>query len=412
MNSPFILLQIAIILIVGRMFAEFASRLGAPRVIGEMCAGIVLGPSLLGLIAPNDVIRLLAEIGIILLLFEVGLDTDVSRLMKAGSRGVAVAIVGFVAPAVLGFGLCHYTFGLSILTSLFCAGTLTATSIGITVRVLADLGRHNSREGQIVLGAAIIDDILGVIVLAVLYDFSVRGNVSFNHAGRVVLLVMAFFVLAPVLATVLSRLIKRFHEISEAPGVIPTALVSLVLGFASLAHSLGAPELLGGFAAGIALSRRFFLPFSAGLRIDPAFSGLIHEQMKPIIQLFTPIFFVMVGLSLDLSAVEWSSSFIWMFSLSVTAAAIVGKLLGGLVIPENHHARVAIGMAMVPRGEVGLIFAEVGRVSGLLNNAVYTAMVIVIAYTTLLSPFWIRFYYRVYGKHFTAEDRAAPDFQV
>lgn len=410
-NTPVILLQIAAILVAGRVFAEVAARLNTPRVIGEMAAGIVLGPSLLALIEPNDVIRLLAEIGIILLLFEVGLDTDFSRLVKSGARGVAVALAGFMVPAALTYGLCRYTFDLSLLTALFAAGTVTATSIGVTIRILTDLGRQSSSEGQIVLGAAIIDDVLGVIVLAILYDFSVRGNVSLAHAGRIVLLVCAFFVLAPILATLLSGLIRRFHAMSEAPGLVPVALVSLVLAFAALAHALGAPELLGGFAAGIALSRRFFLPFSIGLRVDPAFNRVIREQMHPIIQLFTPIFFVMVGLSLDLGAVDWTSPFIWSFSLLVTVAAIAGKLVGGLVVPENHHARIAIGMAMVPRGEVGLIFAEVGRVSGVFDDAVYTGMVIVITYTTLLSPFWIRLYYRRYG-HLFADPDQGHDYQV
>ena len=406
-DTPTILLQLAVVLIAARVGAEVAGRLRTPRVIGELVAGIILGPSLLGWVTPNDVIKLLAEIGIILLLFEVGLETDLGRLIRAGGRAGVVALAGFIVPFLLGFGLCYYTFAQPMLVSLFVGGTLTATSIGVTVRILADLGRQRSREGQIVLGAAVVDDVLGVILLAVLYDFSVSGSVSVANAGRIVLFVTVFFLLAPIAAKLLSLLIKRFHELSDAPGIIPTALVSLVLGFAALAHAMGAPELLGGFAAGIALSRRFFLPFAASLRMDKRFNRQLHDQMKPIIQLFTPIFFVMVGLSLDLSAVDWSSAFFWIFSLSVGAAAIAGKLVGGLVIPENHHARVAVGMAMVPRGEVGLIFAELGRVSGIFNNEIYAAIVIVIAYTTLLSPFWIKLYYRLYGAYFTSDEAPA-----
>ena len=167
---------------------------------------------------------------------------------------------------------------------------------------------------------------------------------------------------------------------------------------------MGAPELLGGFAAGIALSRRFFLPFGAAMHTDPEFTEKIHNEIRPIIQLFTPIFFVMVGLSLDLSAIDWGSGFIWMFSLSVAALAIVGKMAGPFFIKEPNHKRIAIGMAMVPRGEVGLIFAELGRVSGIFNNAVYAGMIIVIAYTTLFSPFWIKSYYRRYGHLFDDKD--------
>ncbi len=400
MDTSTILLDVAIILVCGRAGAELAAKLNAPRVIGELCAGIIIGPSLFGWVLPSDAIALLAEIGIILLLFEVGLETDFGRLISAGRHGLSVAVIGFVAPALLGFGLSYYTFDLPLLSAFFVAGTLTATSIGITVRILSDLGQQSSREGQIVLGAAVVDDILGVIVLAVLYDFATRGQVNISNTVHIIVFVAVFFIVAPIVAKVMSGLISRFHSASTAPGVIPVALVSLVLASASAAHAFGAPELLGGFAAGIALSRRFFLPFGASLRADPDFHRAAHEQMKPIIQLFTPIFFVMVGLSLDLSAVDWSLAFIWMFSLALTAAAIAGKLLGGLVLPINHHARIAIGMAMVPRGEVGLIFAEVGRTAGIFDATVYTGVVIVIAYTTLLSPFWIRSYYRIYGDRF------------
>lgn len=397
METHILLLQIAAILIVARLFAEIAARFDTPRVIGELCAGILLGPSLLGWIDPSEPIKLLAEIGIILLLFEIGLETDLGRMVRSGPRALVLALAGFIGPFILGAGLCYYTFDFSLLVSLFVGGTLTATSIGVTVRVLADLGRQNSSEGQIVLGAAVVDDILGVILLAVLYEFSIGGAVSLVNAGWIVMYVCVFFVLAPIMAKLLSHAIHHFHQLSEAPGIIPISLVALVLTFAALAHYVGAPELLGGFAAGIALSRRFFLPLGLTLRVGPRFNKQVHEQMKPIIQLFTPIFFVMVGLSLDLSSIDWGSPFIWVFSLTVTVVAIVGKLAAGLLVPENHYTRVILGMAMVPRGEVGLIFAELGRISGIFNNEIYAGMVIVVAYTTLLSPFWIKLYYRLYG---------------
>lgn len=404
METHIILLQIALILLSARIFAEIATRFNIPSIIGELFAGILLGPSILGLIQPSDAIKLLAEIGIILLLFEVGLETDLQRLARAGPRAATVAIFSFIIPFVLGFGLSYYLFDLSILVSLFIGGTITATSIGVTVRILSDLGRHRSSEGQIVLGAAVVDDVLGVFLLAVLYEFSISGSVSLYNAGKIIFFVTLFFVLAPIAAKLLSGVIKRFQHVSEIPGIIPITLVSLVLSFAALAHLMGAPELLGGFAAGIALSRRFFLPFGAALHTDPEFTEKLHNEIRPIIQLFTPIFFVMVGLSLDLSSIDWSSGFIWIFSLSLAAVAIVGKLAGAFFIREPNHKRVAIGMAMVPRGEVGLIFAELGRVSGIFSNAIYAGMIIVIAYTTLASPFWIKAYYRRYRHLFSEDD--------
>ena len=377
--------------------AELAVRLKTPAVIGELLAGVLLGPSLLGWIEPNEVLRLLAEIGIILLLFEVGLETDVRRLVNTGKKSFIVALGGFVVPFLLGFGLAYRLFDQSFLVSLFIGGTLTATSIGITVRVLTDLKRQQDREGQIVLGAAVLDDVLGVVLLALLYEFSVDGGVSLANASKVLIFVGAFFILAPLAAKLISVLIGRFDSVSEIPGLIPTSIVSLVLFFAWLANEIGAPELLGGFAAGLALSRRFFLPFGLALRSNETFSQRIEKQMRPIIHLFTPIFFVMVGLSLNLHEIDWSSPFIWSFSLLFFVVAVLGKFSGALFIRESWKMRITIGLAMVPRGEVGLIFAELGRISGIFNNEVYAGMVIVIALTTIMPPILMKWGYSRFG---------------
>jgi Kef-type K+ transport system membrane component KefB len=392
-------LYLLVILLTARVFAELATRLQAPSVIGELFAGVVLGPSLLGWIEPVEAIKLMAEIGIILLLFEVGLETDVKRLVRSGLKSLIVAIAGFVLPLVLGFALGYWGFGLSLLVSLFIGGTITATSIGITVRVLSDLKRQQAPEAQIVLGAAVLDDIIGVVLLALLYEFSIGGGVSFLNASKVLLFVGAFFVLAPVAAKLISLIIKRFDAISEIPGLLPTTIVTLVLFFAWLAHALGAPELLGGVAAGLALSRRFFLPLGIALHTDESFAHRIEDQMKPIVHLFTPIFFVFVGLSLNLREIDWGSPFIWKFSLALLVAAIVGKLVGAFLIKEPWPARCVIAMAMIPRGEVGLIFAELGRITRIFNNEIYAGMVIVIALTTLLPPFIMKWFYGRYGDH-------------
>ena len=390
-------LSLLIILLTARIFAELATRIQTPSVIGELFAGVVLGPSLLGWIEPTEAIRLMAGIGIILLLFEVGLETDLKRLVSTGMESIVVALAGFILPFVLGFGLAYEAFELPLLTSLFIGGTMTATSIGITVRVLGDLRQQHSKVGQIVLGAAVLDDVMGVVLLALLYEFSIGGGISLVNTGKVLIFVLAFFVLSPAAAKLMSLVIKRFDAKSEIPGLIPTTIVSLVLFFAWLAHAIGAPELLGGFAAGLALSRRFFLPLGIALRADELFAERIEVQMKPIVQLFTPIFFVMVGLSLNLREIDWSSPFIWIFSLSLLVAAIIGKLFGALLLKESWPARWMIGTAMIPRGEVGLIFAELGRVSDILSNEVYAGMIIVIALTTLLPPFVMKWYYRVHG---------------
>ena len=397
METHTFFLYLLTILLAARLMAEIAVRLNFPSVIGELMAGVILGPSLLGWLEPNAVLKLLAEIGIILLLFEVGCETDVRRLANTGKKSFIVAIAGFIIPFILGFSLGYWIFNLSLLISLFIGGTLTATSIGITIRVLSDLKRQHEKEGQIVLGAAVLDDVLGVVLLALLYEFSIGGGVSLVNASKVLIFVGAFFVLAPLAAKLMSLLISRYDSISEIPGLIPTTIVSLVLFFAWLAHEIGAPELLGGFAAGLALSRRFFLPFGIALHTNENFSGRIEEQMRPIIHLFTPIFFVMVGLSLNLHEVDWSSPFIWSFSLLFFIIAVLGKFFGTLFIKESWKMRMMVGLAMVPRGEVGLIFAELGRVSNIFNNEIYAGMIIVIALTTILPPLIMKWSYSRYN---------------
>lgn len=397
MEISALLFDLLIILVSARILAEVFTHFGSPGVIGELVAGIVIGPSLLGIVEINTVIELLGQIGVILLLFEVGLETDMGKMLETGRKSATVALGGFFGPFVASFIVSYLVFGQPLLVSLFIGGTLTATSIGITARTLLDIGKQNSREGQIALGAAVLDDILGVVLLALLYEFSVTGEVNWVNTFHVLIFVALFFLLAPFLARAFSSVVHKLHLTKPSPGLIPCTIVSLVLFFAWIAHYMGAPEILGGFAAGLALSRRFFMPFGLSLQTDPEFSRQIKQEMTPIVQLFTPLFFVSVGLSLDLREVEWSSLFFWVFSLFLLGIAIFSKYLGAMFIREPWARRIVVGMAMVPRGEVGLIFAGLGVSANIFSNEIYTALIMVIAYTTLLSPFWIKLYYRKYG---------------
>ena len=385
------------ILVGAQTFGMLANRIGVPSVIGEISAGIVLGPSLLGFIEPSQVFQMLAEFGIILLLFQVGLETDMTRLLHSGGRAAVVALGGFVAPFVFGFLVSHQLFQLPLIVSLFIGGTLTATSIGITVRILGDLKRQHSAEAQIVLGAAVLDDILGVILLAVLYEFSVSGRIDIANTGKVILFIGAFMVIAPLAAKLFATSLHRIPEFCDMPNAMPVMLVSLVLFFSWIAHALGAPELLGGFAAGLALSRRFFLPFGIALSKQECFGPGIGDRLSPIIGLFTPVFFVVVGLNLNLHAVDWGSSFIWTFSLSMFVLAVLTKMAGTLLMRGSATLRWSVGLAMIPRGEVGLIFAELGRTAEVFDDEVYAGVILVIALTTLLAPLILKSFYSRFG---------------
>lgn len=393
-------LFLAIILIAARLFSETAARFGIPSVIGELLAGLLIGPSLLGWVSPDTTMKLLAEIGIILLLFEVGMDTDLSRLARSGGKSVAVALTGFTLPFALGYAVSTWVFGLPGITALFIGGTLTATSIGITVRVLEDLGRRHSDEAQIVIGAAVLDDILGVMVLALLYQFAVEHEVSVRAVSEVGLYILLFMLLAPLVAKLASTLIDRLDQRAATPGLLLTMALSLILLFSWLAHAVGAPEIMGGFAAGLAFSQHFGFRLWMGKRHalefkpSPLLAHRLEEQMRPLIHTFSPLFFVMVGVSLNLRSVNWASAFVWELAVSLLVVAFFGKFISGFCIRESRRNQMAIGLSMIPRGEVGLIFAQLGFSQGVLNGELYAALLVVIALTTVSPPFLLKWFYR------------------
>jgi Kef-type K+ transport system membrane component KefB len=391
-------LFLAIILIAARLLSETVARFGIPSVIGELLAGLLVGPSLLGWVTPDTTMKLLAEIGIILLLFEVGMDTNLSRLARSGSKPYIVAVVGFTLPFALGYGVSAWLFGLPALISLFIGGTLTATSIGITVRVLDDLGKRQSDEAQIVIGAAVLDDILGVLALAFLYQFAVEQQVSLKALGEVSLYIVLFMVLAPIVAKLAAGIIDRLDQRAATPGLLLTMALSLILLFSWLAHAVGAPEIMGGFAAGLAFSQHFGFKLPMGkhtLKFEPSpkLAHSLEEQMRPLIHTFSPLFFVMVGVSLNLSEIDWGSAFIWGLAGSLLLVAFLGKFAAGFFIREPRRNQVAIGLSMIPRGEVGLIFAQLGFSQGILNGELHAALLIVIALTTMSPPFLLKWFY-------------------
>jgi len=388
-------LTLFLILIAARILGELFARFGIPSVLGELFAGVLLGASVLDIVQPNEILKILAEIGIILLLFEVGIETDFKRLKSAGMKSFVVAISGVVIPFVLGGSIAYYIFHLSFDISLFVGVTLTATSIGITLRVLKDIHMQNTGIAQIVVGAAVIDDVIGIILLVFIYDYSISHETNFQHTLSVTFMVLMFLVLAPIFAKSISFIIEKFHGKDLVPGYIPTIIVSLILFFSYLSHLVGAPAILGSFAAGIALSRRFFLPFGMLLSSNEKLLDEVRRDMTPIIQIFTPIFFVMVGLSMDLTVIYFSSSSFWVMSISFIFIAFLAKFLGAFfIIQKCVRNNILIGISMIPRGEVGLIFAEMGRVHEILPNDIYAMLIFVIIVTTVVPPFLLKKYFK------------------
>jgi len=395
MDTHSFFLMLFLILITARILGEVFARMGIPSVLGELAAGILLGVSGFGFIEVNEVLKILAEIGIILLLFEVGLETDFSRLRAAGNKALVVAVFGAIAPFIVSVLAGLYIFDLSMAISLFIGGTLTATSIGITLRVLKDIHQEQSGIAQIVIGAAVIDDILGVILLVFIYDFAVKEEVSFTNTISVASFIFMFLVLAPMVASLLSDGFRKFDRVKKVPGFIPTVIMCLILIVSYISYLSGAPEILGSFAAGLALSRRFFLPFGLGLKKSVMFSNKVKKSMTPIIQLFTPIFFVMVGLSINLRVIDFTSVTFWSMSFTFLLIAVLGKYIGAYFITQKCAAnKMLIGISMIPRGEVGLIFAEIGRANGILTNEIYAVLLFVIVITTIVPPFLLKWLFK------------------
>lgn len=394
MDLHSLFLYLAVIIFIGRIFGDLFNRFGLPSVLGEILAGVILGSSVLGFVELNDAIKVLAEIGIILLLFQVGLEADIHQLKKVGVPAFVVASVGAILPMLFGFLASFYLFNLSVATSLFIGGTLTATSIGITVKVLSDLGKMHHMFAQIVLAAAVLDDIFGVVVLAVLYEFAKQGSVDLNHTLTLVFYIATFFLISPLLAKIMAKMINIFSLKLKSEEFIPVAIMSMIFLFAYLSHEVGSPEILGAFTVGLALSRRFILPFAAFLRIEEKEKMVdkIEQSIHPLVYVLTPIFFVSIGLSLNLKAIDFSSLEFWKMSIVLLFIGIVGKVLSGLFIKtSSFKEKLLIGFSMLPRGEVGLIFAEIGKQSKLFDDLVYAVIIFVVAFTTLMAPLTLKY---------------------
>lgn len=386
MEVHVIFLYLAILLLFARLTGDIFAKFGIPSVLGEIFVGILLGQSVLGIIPLNDVMRVLAELGIILLLFHIGLEADLKKLKKAGFSATTVAIVGALAPMSAGFLVSYYVFNYSLITALFIGGTLTATSIGITIRVLEDIGKIKEEFAQIVLGAAVLDDIFGVIILATLFEFSKSQEINVNATMLLIFYIATFFFFAPIIGKILAYFVSFISKRLQTLDFIPPVVIAIILLFAYTAHEIGSPEILGAFTAGIAFSRRFTIPFAAAFQTDEEIIYKIEESLNPLIWLFTPIFFVYVGLQINLKAINFTSANFWILSFVLLFIAIVTKLVAGFFVRGDFKEKLSIGFSMLPRGEVGLIFAEFGRISKIYNDELYAVIIFVVALTTLIAP--------------------------
>jgi len=371
-----LLLALIAIFVAAKLFGELAERVGQPAVLGELIGGVLVGVSGLHIVDPHDVtIHLLSELGVILLLFLIGLETDLKKLMNVGGSATAVAIVGVVLPLAGGFAL-GQLLDFPVIVSIFLGAALTATSVGITARVLSDLGHLQDDESQVILGAAVVDDIIGLVLLTLVGTLAAGGALTFLGVGKIVLVAFGFVLLAIVLGSRLApMLIRAIDGIEMNRGLFFAAIVFAFL-LAWLAQKAGSAIIIGSFAAGLVLARTH-----RGKEIE--------REVHDVAQFFIPIFFVVVGAAVDLRSINpfdaEARQFLWI-GLALTAVGIVGKVAAGFVVWKKGLNRTVIGVGMIPRGEVGLIFATIGLSSKLLSPGLYSAVALMVMLTTFLAP--------------------------
>ncbi|MDO6639026.1 cation:proton antiporter [Shewanella sp. 5_MG-2023] len=400
MNVDQFVISLCLILFLGKLFGEIFQRFELPVVVGEILAGLLLGPSLTNVISPDPTLTVLAELGVILLLFSIGCESSIKRLYQAGGRAVSVALVGIIVPAiVMGVSGAYYLTD-SIFTAIFLGCALTATSIGISLRVLVNANHAKTTAGHIILGAAVFDDIGGVILLSILFNFAAHGEFDVFSTLLLITKVLVFLLLTPPVARVLLYFARVLKPASDNSGFEVIITMILVCLFAWLAHLFGAPALLGGFAVGLALSRQFTSPLNRYLVNPFAFTHKMEQSSKALVDVFTPIFFVYVGISLDLSQLDYSTSGVLLW---LSLLAIASKLVAGTVAGGNWQKKLIVGSAMVPRGEVGLVFAEMGLKTNIIDNKLFTELVVIIAITTLIGPMLLKWSLNKHGHHSQVE---------
>lgn len=410
-----VLLSLVTIYIASKIGGELCSRINLPPVLGELVGGVLIGVSVLGLLAfpesgataedslimaflerttdltpetiepvfaaQGEVITVLSELGVVILLFEIGLESDLKELLQVGPQAALVAVTGVVAPFVGGTAGLYYGFGVPAVPAVFAGAALTATSIGITAKVLSELGRLNSKEGQIIIGAAVIDDVLGIIILAVVASLIKTGNIEVSNVLYLVVSAGVFLVGTILLGRFVTPFLMGMVKEMKTRGEL--LLTSLVFAFALayIATAINLEAILGAFAAGLVLG-------------ETEKRKELEEQVVPVADILVPVFFVCVGARTDLGVLnpaDPSNREGLILAGFLIVVAMIGKAIAGYTIfgrPDLN--KLAIGVGMIPRGEVGLVFAGVGSASGALSPATEAAIIVMVIVTTFVAPPFLR----------------------
>lgn len=366
-----ILVALVAIFVATKVLGDLGQRLGQPAVLGELIAGVLLGGSVLGLVDPTDpVIATMAELGVIILLFAIGMETELASLLRVGSAATTVAVAGVVVPMLLGY-FAAVALGLTQIQALVCGAALCATSVGITARVLSELGWLDTNEGRVILGAAVIDDIIGLIILAVIASMVSGTALTAATVSRIAGIAVAFVVVAVVVGSLVAAPIFKVVERIKAANALGIFGLAFAFLLAWLAQRFGSAMIVGAFAAGLVLYK---LP----QRHD------VERATTTIGHFFVPIFFASVGAAVDLRALADPRSLT--LGAALIACGIFGKAVAGFAPWWFQGDKLLVGIGMVPRGEVGLIFAQMGLTAGAVGAGEYGALMLMVLVTTFVTP--------------------------
>jgi Kef-type K+ transport system membrane component KefB len=389
---------LALMLVVAKILGFLAQRIGQPAVIGELIAGVVLGVSVLRVVpVDGEVFLFLSEVGVVVLLFEIGLETDLTQLLRVGSASTVVAVVGVVLPFALGYAVC-WMLGLENIQAIVASAALTATSVGITARVLADLGRLSEPESRIILGAAVIDDIIGLIILTVVGDISEGGNVTWTRVVMATAEAFGFLIGVLLIGWLLVPPIFRLVERRKMSSAIPGSVLILALALAWLADQSGSAMIIGAFAAGLLLAR------------TPQ-AHTIQEGIGHLAQFFVPLFFVYIGAQVDLrvfNPVDPVHRKTLLVGGLLIFAAVAGKFAAGYAPFWFEGKKSVIGVGMIPRGEVGLIFAQVGLTTKVFDENLFSAVTLMVMVTTFMAPPLLKVLFPPREQRSTISEHSAP----
>ncbi len=324
----------------------------------------------------GSIIHVLAEIGVAILLFEIGLETDLREMFRVGTAAFTVAVVGVILPFVFGYLFWHLYEGGASLVAIFVGATLTATSVGITARVLEDIGKIETAEARIIIGAAVIDDILGLLILAVVEGLADTGQVSPAGIAKLFGMALGFLAIAMAVGLITARRLFELVNRMRVRGGLVTVALAFALLLAFIADRVGLAPIVGSFAAGLILSKTN--------QYDT-----IAKRLKPVADIFTPVFFVSIGAAVDVTILDPrnpANHEILIIGGALFVIAVLSKVAAGFAVFWRKLNRLAIGVGMVPRGEVGLIFAQLGLLGGILSQDVFSAILIMVMGTTLMTP--------------------------